>query len=300
MSTTTKTPPLAWFYLILMALVWGSSFILMKKASAVYSITEIGAGRLFIASLFFIPIMFKTKGQIPKNRLSFLFISAMLGFVIPAFLFAIAIMHLNSSLSGMLNSLSPLFTLVIGILFFGMPKNTFQIGGIVLGLIGALILIFANNTGSTAMTTDNSQYLYASLILMATILYGTNTNNIVRNLSHLPALAGTATTFMFIGPITFVILLTTDFFSKIINPNCAINTLYLVLLGVFGSGVAAILYNKVVQMVSGLFATSVTYLIPIVAIGWGVLDNEVISLQHYIGMAVILTGIYLVNKKQNA
>jgi drug/metabolite transporter (DMT)-like permease len=135
---------------------------------------------------------------------------------------------------------------------------------------------------------------------MATILYGTNTNNIVRNLSHLPALAGTATTFMFIGPITFVILLTTDFFSKIINPNCAINTLYLVLLGVFGSGVAAILYNKVVQMVSGLFATSVTYLIPIVAIGWGVLDNEVISLQHYIGMAVILTGIYLVNKKQNA
>jgi drug/metabolite transporter (DMT)-like permease len=155
MSTTTKTPPLAWFYLILMALVWGSSFILMKKASAVYSITEIGAGRLFIASLFFIPIMFKTKGQIPKNRLSFLFISAMLGFVIPAFLFAIAIMHLNSSLSGMLNSLSPLFTLVIGILFFGMPKNTFQIGGIVLGLIGALILIFANNTGSTAPTTHN-------------------------------------------------------------------------------------------------------------------------------------------------
>jgi drug/metabolite transporter (DMT)-like permease len=298
MSQSTKTPPLAWFYLILMALVWGSSFILMKKASVVYSITEVGAGRLFIASLFFVPIMLKTKGQVPRDRLPFLFISAMLGFVIPAFLFARAIMHLNSSLSGMLNSLSPLFTLLVGILFFGMPKNKFQIGGIILGLVGAMLLVFTKNTGS--VVSDGSEYWYAFLILIATILYGTNTNNIVRNLNHLPALAASSATFLFIGPITFGILLTTDFFSKVINPNYAINTLYLILLGVFGSGVAAILYNKVVQMVSGLFASSVTYLIPIVAIGWGVLDGEVISFQHYVGMAVILTGIYLVNKKQNA
>ncbi len=298
-NAPSKTPPLAWFYLVLMALVWGSSFILMKRASVVYSITEVGAGRLFIASLFFVPIMLKTKGQVPKDRLPFVFISALIGFVIPAFLFAIAIMHLNSSLSGMLNSLSPLFTLLVGILFFNMPKNKFQIGGIVVGLVGALLLVFAKNTGSV-LSENTSEYSYAFLILIATVLYGTNTNNIVRNLSQLPALAASATTFLFIGPITFVILLTTDFFSKAINPNYAINTLYLVLLGVFGSGVAAILYNKVVQMVSGLFASSVTYLIPIVAIGWGIFDKETIGFQQYMGMAVILTGIYLVNKKQNA
>ncbi len=298
MPTTTKTPLLAWLLLVLMALIWGSSFILMKRASSVYTSTEIAAGRLFIASLFFVPFMFKTRGQVPKDRLPFLFLSGLIGFTIPAFLFAIAIMHLNSSLSGMLNSLSPLFTLVVGSLFFGMSQNKFQVGGIVLGLIGALLLVFAKNTGS--VVSDGSEYWYAFLILLATILYGTNTNNIVRNLNQLPALGASAATFMFIGPITFVILLNTHFFSKAFNLNYISSTLYLTLLGVLGSGAAAIIYNKIVQMTSGLFASSVTYLIPIVAIGWGILDHEVISFQHYVGMAVILTGIYLVNKKQNA
>jgi len=285
-----KNPVQAWLLLILLALVWGSSFILIKKSLHTFGVTEVAAGRLFCASLFFLPIIFKNFRKIPTDRYPYLLISALTGYLIPAFLFAQAGTRLNSSLSGMLNSLSPLCTLLLGVLFFGQSGRLVQSVGIVLGLVGSSLLIFSPATGHLDVADP-----YAFLILGATVLYGININTIVRHLSHLPALTMTAGTFVFIGPMAFLALLTTDLFQKIANPANLQPTGFLFLLGIFGSGLASVLFNRIVQLSSGLFAASVTYLIPIVAIFWGIFDHETINLQHYVGMAVILSGIYLVN-----
>lgn len=290
MSNSPKNPFLSWLLLVLLALVWGTSFILMKKSLATYSVTEVAAGRLFLASLFFLPIMLRTHA--PFDRFPYLLVSALMGYVIPAFLFSKAGTRLNSSLSGMLNSLSPLFTLIIGFVFYGQPRRWLQTVGILIGLMGSLLLIFAQKTGSINLTDP-----YALLIVSATVMYGININTIVKHLSHLPALTMTAWTFAFIGPISLVALLTSDFFPKLASPQNLQPSLYLLILGLLGSGLAAILFNRIVQLASGIFASSVTYLIPIVAIGWGLWDGENITPQQFVGMGVILTGIYLVNKK---
>ena len=294
MNDSSKSPFQAWILLLLVALTWGTSFILIKKTLTTFSVTEVAAGRLFLATLFFVPIMIRSRHQIPTDRYRYLLISALTGYIIPAFLFAQAGTRLNSSLSGMLNSLSPLCTLIIGVLFFAQPRRPLQIAGILLGLLGSSFLIFSKATGSLNVADP-----YAFLILSATVLYGININTISRHLSHLPSLAMTAWTFAFIGPIAFVFLLTSDFFPKIVASENIQPSLFLLGLGVVSSGLASVMFNRIVQLASGLFAASVTYLIPIVAISWGIFDGERISFQQYLGMGIILTGIYLVNRRES-
>ena len=294
MNDSSKSPFQAWILLLLVALTWGTSFILIKKTLTTFSVTEVAAGRLFLATLFFVPIMIRSRHQIPTDRYRYLLISALTGYIIPAFLFAQAGTRLNSSLSGMLNSLSPLCTLIIGVLFFAQPRRPLQIAGILLGLLGSSFLIFSKATGSLNVADP-----YAFLILSATVLYGININTISRHLSHLPSLAMTAWTFAFIGPIAFVLLLTSDFFPKIVASENIQPSLFLLGLGVVSSGLASVMFNRIVQLASGLFAASVTYLIPIVAISWGIFDGERISFQQYLGMGIILTGIYLVNRRES-
>lgn len=294
MNDSSKSPLQAWILLLLVALTWGTSFILIKKTLTTFSVTEVAAGRLFLATLFFVPIMIKSRHQIPTDRYRYLFISALTGYIIPAFLFAQAGTRLNSSLSGMLNSLSPLCTLIIGVSFFAQPRRPLQIAGILLGLLGSSFLIFSKATGSLNVADP-----YAFLILSATVLYGININTISRHLSHLPSLAMTAWTFAFIGPIAFVLLLTSDFFPKIVASENIQPSLFLLGLGIVSSGLASVMFNRIVQLASGLFAASVTYLIPIVAISWGIFDGERISFQQYLGMGIILTGIYLVNRRES-
>ncbi len=293
MNDSSKSPLKAWILLLLVALTWGTSFILIKKSLNTFDVTEVAAGRLFLASLFFIPIMIKSRHQIPTDRYRYLLISALTGYLVPAFLFAKAGTRLNSSLSGMLNSLSPLCTLIIGILFFAQPRRPVQIVGILLGLIGSSFLIFSKEASSLNVGDP-----YAFLILSATVLYGININTTARHLSHLPSLAMTAWLFAFIGPISFILLLTTNFFPKLVASENIQPSLFLLVLGVVSSGVASVLFNRIVQLASGLFAASVTYLIPVVAISWGIFDGERISFQQYLGMAIILTGIYLVNRRE--
>lgn len=294
MNDSSKSPLQAWILLLLVALTWGTSFILIKKTLTTFSVTEVAAGRLFLATLFFVPIMIKSRHQIPTDRYRYLLISALTGYIIPAFLFAQAGTRLNSSLSGMLNSLSPLCTLIIGVSFFAQPRRPLQIAGILLGLLGSSFLIFSKATGSLNVADP-----YAFLILSATVLYGININTISRHLSHLPSLAMTAWTFAFIGPIAFVLLLTSDFFPKIVASENIQPSLFLLGLGIVSSGLASVMFNRIVQLASGLFAASVTYLIPIVAISWGIFDGERISFQQYLGMGIILTGIYLVNRRES-
>lgn len=279
----------------MLALVWGSSFILIKRSLVAFPPEQVAAGRLVFAMLFFTPFLARQSGQAEvrtavKHRWLALLASAIIGFVIPAFLFAEAGAHLNSSLAGALNSVSPLFTLLIGAAFFRHPIKVRQVAGILLGLAGSLLLVFFSATGSFEINA------YALLVVLATVCYGLNTNLIGRYIKHLPALVSTTWLFAFAGPIALLTLIPSDFFGRVTDAANAWPLAALMTLGVLGSGLMSIFFNRVMQLSSPLFAASVTYLIPIVALGWGVLDGETIYAVQFAGMGVCLLGIWLINK----
>lgn len=295
---TPKRPVLAWVFLCLMALVWGSSFILIKRSLEAFTPDEVAAGRIFLAFLFFIPFQAYQIRQ-PETRTSlrqkwpYLIVVGLTGYLIPAYLFAIAGAHLNSSLAGALNSLSPLFTLIIGTLFFGNRVPGRQAIGILLGLAGSILLIFFSATGEFSVNG------YALLIFLATICYGTNTNFVGRYIRDMPALVSTAWLFFFIGLAALGALLPTDIWSRMTDSRNLRSLAALVTLGVLASGVMSVLFNRVIQLTSPLFAASVTYLIPIVALMWGLLDGERIYAVQYVGMGICLMGIYLTNTNKS-
>ena len=292
---TQKHPLLAWVLLCIMALVWGSSFILIKRSLEAFPPEQVAAGRIFMAFLFFVPFQVYQIRQ-PQIRVSlrkqwpYLVAVGLTGFLIPAYLFAIAGAHLSSSLSGALNSLSPLFTLLIGATFFGNQVPGRQTLGILLGLAGSILLIFFSATGEFSVNA------YALLLVLATLCYGVNTNLIGRYIRHMPALVSTAWIFFFIGLVAFGLLLPTNVWTRVVDPKNRVSLMALATLGVLASGMMSILFNRVVQLTSPLFGASVTYLIPIVALMWGLLDGEQIYAVQYLGMGICLIGIYLTNK----
>jgi len=297
-KTTTaesSAPLLAWGLLLLLALVWGSSFILIKKSLLVYSVTEVAAGRVFLAFVFFIPILIRTWTKVPKRLMGLFFVSGLLGYFLPAFLFAKAGSEISSALAGTLNATSPMFTMLLGVLFFAKTTNRMQVIGLVIALAGALLLIFTK--AGVAIPEVN---VYALLIVMATLSYGVNINIVSKFYGGLSPVVSTAWIFAGVGPLSLGILLFTGFFGKMANPANLQPSSYLMILGVLASGLMSVLFNRVIQLSSAVFAASVTYLMPIVALSWGLLDGETVGLRQWEGTAVILAGVYMINRKRKA
>jgi len=285
----------AWLLLIFLAIVWGMSFILIKKITGVYNAVEIGGGRVLVAMITLSPWMIKNRKEFPKEREKafYLVLLGFIGFFIPAMIFAYVGSRINSSLAGTLNSTTPIFTLIIGAVFFSQLISKFQIIGIMLGFAGSLLLILSGNDGELNFANPNSL-----LVLGATVMYGYNVNIIGKYLKGVKAVNITAFSLIVVGIISFSMLtFFTDFFTKSFDPANTREFLYLIVLGGFNSAFAVVLFNYVLQITSPLFGSSVTYLIPIVATIAGFLDGEVISVWHYLGMGVILIGVYLINKK---
>lgn len=294
-TSNRPSPIILWGLLLILAIVWGSSFILIKKSLAVYSITEVAAGRVFFAFLFFVPVLLRSYKTIPKPLLGLFFTSGMLGYLIPAFFFAIAQSQISSALAGTLNAVAPMFTMIIGVLFFAKRSDRMQIIGLVIALSGALMLVFTKS--GVAITEIN---YYALFIILATMCYGININIVSRYYGGLSAVVSTAWIFAGVGPLAFGILLFTGFFSKIVETNHLLPTAYLLSLGVLSSGLMSVLFNRVIQLSNAVFAASVTYLMPVVALSWGLLDGETVGPQQWLGTAVILLGVYLINRKRKA
>ncbi|GAB2782132.1 DMT family transporter [Rhabdobacter roseus] len=291
-SSNAPIPLIAWGLLGLLALVWGSSFILIKKSLLAYSVTEVAAGRVFLAFVFFFPVLVRSYKIIPRFLLKYLFLSGLLGYLVPAFLIAEAGSHLNSALVGTLNALSPLFTMLIGVLLFGQRSRLMQVVGLLVALGGALMLILTHN--GTSFSVINP---YVILAIAATLCYGTNINIVARYLRELPPLISTAWIFAGVGPMALGMLLYTGFFTKMSNPANLVPSSALLSLGVLASGLMSVIFNRVIQLSSAVFAASVTYLMPIVALSWGLLDQESIGPQQWGGTFVILAGVYLINRK---
>ena len=284
-----------WLYLILLSLVWGSSFILMKKALLGLTPIQLGALRMIFTAIFLLSVAFPSLKKIKRKHYRSIVYTSLLGTFIPGFLFAFAITTIDSSIVAILNSLTPFNTLILGATVFGFVLKKSQLYGILIGLVGTLILIL-----NGAALNPSQNYWYAFLIIIGSIGYAINANMIKKYLNDLDALAITTGNFLVLLVPAIIVLGATDFFDTFdSNDEVLMQSLgYLVILSIVGTGIAKTIYNKLVQISDPVFSSSVTYLIPLVAVFWGVLDGEKLSLLQVFAGVIILLGVYLVNKKK--
>ena len=248
--------------------------------------------RIFIAFITLIPLMPKAFKLVKRRHFFPILITALLGNGIPAILFAKAQTYLDSSLVGILNSTVPLFTIIIGVLFFKIKPNSANIIGVLVGLLGVLFLTI--NSINTKMMLDT----YVFIVILATIFYAMSMNVIKNYLQDLNASSITSIAFLIIGPFSFVYLSNTDFLYQLNSHHGAYKALgYIALLSIFGTSMASIIFNKLLNRSTAIFTSSITYLIPVVAIFWGFLDGEIITINHIVGFIIILCGVYLVNRE---
>ena len=277
--------------LILLAVIWGSSFILMKRGLDVYSYTQVAALRLFIAFLSLTPFLLRAVKVVQKKHIIPIVVMALFGNGIPAFLFTKAQTQLDSSLVGILNSLVPLFTLLLGVYFFKTKPTKTNIVGIIIGLCGAVFLTYS--TIAEGIEINN----YVFLVILATVMYAISINVIKKYLQDLDALSISSLAFLVIGPVSAVYIFNTDFLALSVTEKGVEALLYIALLAVVGTSLAVVIFNQLISRSSAIFASSVTYLIPIIAILWGVFDGEKVTIIHLLSVVIILSGVYLVNKK---
>lgn len=282
--------------LILLALTWGSSFILMKKGLIYFSATEVAAYRMTIAMTVLLPISLRNLSVIRGNFRPLLLVG-LFGSAIPSFLFAIAQTEIPSALSGILNSLTSLFTLVIGVIVFRIPALRMQVLGVLIALVGALGLIgFAN------LLEFGTYGRYALLVVLASGCYGVGVNIIKSQLQEMRPTHITSLSFLMVSPVLALYLFTmTDFTTKLsTNSESWLGLLYISILGIIGTALAVIIFNRLIKETTAVFASSVTYLIPVVALGWGLFDGETMEASQLIFMVMILVGVFLINKKPKA
>lgn len=280
-----------YFIIILLALIWGSSFILMKKGLEVFDFLQVATLRISIAFFSLTPFLLKAINLVKKKHFFPIVIAAFFGTGIPAFLFSRAQEELDSALIGILNSIVPLFTLILAFYFFKVKLLKANIVGVIIGFFGVIFLTFKNVNQGIIFNQ------YVLMVIVATICYAISINVIKSYLSALEASVIAALSFLVIGPIAALFLINTDFFYVLENNENGYKALgYIILLAIFGTSFATIIFNKLLHRTSAVFVSSVTYLIPIVAIFWGLFDGEVITINYVIGFITILSGVYLVNK----
>lgn len=289
----SKTKPwLPWLFLSVLALIWGSSFILIKRSLEVFSAGEVGALRTTIAWLFLLPFALRRmRGFSQKQWLLFAVVGTV-GSLIPAFLFAAAQTGIDSSLAGILNSLTPLFTLLIGLLFFRIKPAWFNILGVFLGLTGSIGLVYVSGNGNFTVNMG-----YAALVIIAALCYAINVNTIKGFLQEVDSITITSLAFFTVGPIALGYLLVFTPFTSTVSakPDALAGMGYIAILAIVGTGLALMLFNHVIQLTSAVFASSVTYIIPIVALIWGIADGEHFKAGFLLWVLLVIVGVLMVN-----
>ena len=285
---------LAWSLLILLAIIWGSSPILIKKALVKLDPFEIGALRLTLASFVLMPFLLKNLREIKRKDYFILFISGIVGNVIPYFLYPIAQTKIDSATSGVLTSLTPFFALIVGVIFYKLKATKNNIIGLIIGFIGTFLLIlFSGSSGG--FTAD----VFGLFVVAATLLYGINLNLVKYHLNHLKPITITSFSIVSILPITLYILFFLSPFYDHLNDFdfYKVELGYVLILGVLGTSIATIIFYNLIKIKDTVFASMVTYLMPLVAISLGVIDGEKINEVQLFGMALILTGVFINGKK---
>lgn len=291
--TSERPTLLSWGILLLLSLVWGSSYILIKKSLIAFTPEQVGALRLSISAIAFLPIFLWNFKQIDWSKLKYLLIVGICGSGLPAVLFPLAQTEISSSVAGTLSSLTPLFTLIIGALFFKANFAWAKLTGILVGLMGAIFLIaFGQNVGI------KGNLWYGLFILIGCICYAISTNIVKEQLQDMSSFKISAVAFFIVGIPCLIYLLTTNIVEVIQTHEhgwTSLGTVILLALG--GTLMATVLFFKLVQLTNPLFASLVSYLIPMIAILLGALDGESITILHLFGMGLILVGVYFTKGK---
>ena len=287
----------AWGLLVVLSLIWGTSFILMKKGLVVFSALELGAARVSVAAALLLPFALREIGRVDRTRLKWLALSGTVGTLIPAFLFAYAETRLASGLAGVLNALTAVFALLVGALLFGQRLTGLRVLGIGLGLVGTVVLMLLGGSGDAGPAAGGSAW-YGLYIVAATVGYGLSVNVIKHRLHALTPVAVTSLLLLIIGgPALAYLLLGTGFVHKLATvPGAWPAFGYIALLATMSTAVATVLFNMLIQRSTTLFASSSTYLIPVVALAWGALDGEAFNLWHAAGMVIILAGVGIIHR----
>jgi len=282
-----------WFYLISLSLIWGSSFILIKKALVGLEADQLGSLRIIFSSIIIILIAWKRLSKITRLEWKWITISAFLGSFFPAFLFAFAEKEIDSAVASIINSIVPLNTVIIGMVLFNIRSTKRQIIGVLIGLAGTYMLIM-----SGIKLNPDQNYLYSGFVILCSFLYALNVNIIKKYLQHLSALTITVGHFAIIIIPAVIVFYFSDFDVNSLKNQQTINSIiYVLILAVFGTALAKILFNKLIKISSPVFASSVTYSMLIVSIFWGLVDGEKFSIYQLIATIIIILGVLLTNKK---
>jgi drug/metabolite transporter (DMT)-like permease len=294
-----------WGAIIVLASIWGSSFILMKLGmqpggyalsgepggNSTFTWSQVSSIRLASAMLFLLPFAISTIPKVHKEDWKWISIVALCGNGIPAFLFTYAETGISSSLAGILNSLTPIFTLLVAVILFRMQWKAAHAIGILLGMTGAIWMLL----GGSGNVVGESKLGYALLVVLATILYALSVNTTRHKLSHMSAIGIASMALLITGIPALILLIFQKPWQVVEMQGWEYSLAASLALGLFGTALAMLIWNGLVQRSGAVFASSVTYLIPPVAMGWGSLSGEEIGIHIVLAMALILAGIAIIN-----
>ncbi len=283
---------LNWGIFLLLSLTWGSSFILMKLGLGSFSPYQVAAIRLISAGLALLPVFFRYIRQTPAGKIPVIVLSGLLGNGIPAYLFCIAETRIDSSLAGMLNSFTPVFALLFTVALFHAPVAKRQLTGLAIGFAGVICLFLVKGIDT------NAYWYYGFFVILATACYGLNIALVHHYLKEFASLQLVSISLFSMAVLSLPVLLFSDFAAILGQGGGAYASLAAsVTLGLMGTGVASILFYQLIRSAGAMFASMVTYGLPVVAIGWGLLAGEDVNALQVVCLGVIMSGVYLVNRK---
>ena len=287
---TTISKGRAYLTLFILSLIWGTSFILIKKGLSVFPPEQVASLRMGMSGLIFLPFMILQFKKFDWSKVHLIIFVGLASSTIPAFLFANAQMHISSSMAGILNSLTPLFTLFLGILFFNLPFAWLKIFGVILGLAGAYLLL---TQGSIFI--PEGEIRWGILVVIAALLYGTGTNVVGTKLKGMPSFQISIYSFGLTGMPLFIYLIGFTNFTEILSvqPGAWQAVGYIFFLSLVSTVLASVIFFELIQQTSPLFGSMVAYMMPLVAMMWGFLDGEIMGWWNFAGMFLILFGVYL-------
>ena len=283
-----------WFYLAILSLIWGSSFILIKKGLVGLSSVQLASLRMLFAASVIYVFSYNSIKKIPKKSWKWIIVTAYLGTFFPVYLISYGQTEIESGLASIITTVTPINTLVIGIIFFSLTFSIKQLLGLFIGLVGAVLLLY-----EASETNLNSNIYFSFFIYLTTVGYAASVNLIKKYLTNIPPEAVTAGIFLSISPPAIFVLYFSDFTDLNFQDPVILKSIFFVLvLGIFGSAIAQTLFNKFVKIASPIFASAVTYTMPVVAIFWALIDGETLSIMQLFATTIILIGVYLVNKRK--
>jgi drug/metabolite transporter (DMT)-like permease len=289
---TINLPLQKWLYLFAIAIIWGSSYILIKKGLEGFGFMQAATIRLMAAGLVFLPFGIYHFRKIPFRKFPVIVVSGLLAMFIPSYLFSIAQQHVQSSLAGILVAMTPSFTFLFSIIFFKKTYSKIQVVGLLLGLICSIVLSIMSSGGS-----ELSINIYVWLIIIATLGYGININIVKYFLSDVPSQYMSTVSVSLNGLFAFLVFIPNRNEFLFVHDNVG-PLIALLTLGIFGTALAQLLHNRLIFISTPLFASSITYLIPVIAIAWGLVDQEPITLVHFISCIGILISVYMIRKEK--